>query len=155
MMRAGLLGVLVLSVACGAQNGVSGTVEPGDNLVAPDLPLDEDFFYCRIEPEVIQQHNCATGDSGEAGHCHDSRSALRLIASDEPAPCDSAGHVTGKIPDAYSANLEAVRFFVQGDPLTSPLYLRPLNLASHPRAIFTEQDPAAKLIEEWISAGAK
>jgi hypothetical protein len=155
MIRAGLLGVLVLVSACGAQNGVSGTVDPGDNLVAPDLPLDEDFFYCRIEPEVIQQHNCATGDSGDAGHCHDSRSALRLIASSDPAPCDSAGRVTGKLPDAFTANLEAVRFFVQADPLTSPFYLRPLNLASHPRRIFSEQDPAAKLIEEWISAGAK
>jgi hypothetical protein len=155
MMRAGILGVLALVFACGAQNGVSGTIDPGDNLVAPDLALDEDFFYCRIEPEVIQQHNCATGDSGESGHCHDSRSALRLIASSDPAPCDQAGHVTGKLPDAFSANLEAVRFFVQADPLTSPFYLRPLNLASHPRRIFTDQDPAAKLIEEWISAGAK
>jgi hypothetical protein len=63
--------------------------------------------------------------------------------------------VTGKLPDAYTSNLEAVRFFVQADPLTSPFYLRPLNLASHPRRIFSEQDPAAKLIEEWISAGAK
>jgi hypothetical protein len=154
MMRAALLGVLVFAFACGAQNGVSGTIEPGDNLVAPDLPLDEAFFYCKIEPEVIQLHNCATGDSGESGHCHDSRSALRLIASSDPAPCDSSGRVTGKLPDAYVANLEAVRFFVQSDPLNSPLYLRPLNLASHPRQIFNDQDPAAKLIEEWISAGA-
>ena len=155
MMRAGLTGVLVLLIACGAQNGVSGTVDPGDNLVAPDLPLDEDFFYCRIEPEVIQQHNCATGDSGESGHCHDSRSALRLIASSDPAPCDSSGRVNGKVPDAFASNLEAVRFFVQADPLTSPFYLRPLNEASHPRQIFNDQDPAAKLIEEWMSAGAK
>jgi hypothetical protein len=154
MTRAGLLGVLVLAFGCGAQNGVSGTVDPGDNFVAPDLSLDENFFYCRIEPEVIQQHHCATGDSGEEGHCHDSRSALRLIDSSTPAPCDSAGHVTGKVPDAYTANLDAVQYFVQADPLTSPFYLRPLNQASHPRAIFDANDPAAKLIEEWISAGA-
>jgi len=154
MTRAGLLGVLVLAQACGVQNGFSGTVDPGDNLVAPDLPLDEDFFYCRIEPEVIQRHGCATGESGESGHCHDSRSALRLIDSTETATCDSAGHIMGKVPDAFSANLAAVRFFVQGDPLTSPFYLRPINQASHPRRIFDDKDPAAKLIEEWISAGA-
>ena len=53
------------------------------------------------------------------------------------------------------ANLDAVRFFVQADPLTSPLYLRPTNMASHPRAIFDASDPAAQLIEEWISAGAR
>jgi hypothetical protein len=155
MTRAGLLGVLVLAQACGVQNGFSGTVEPGDNVVAPDLPLDEDFFFCRIEPEVIQQHGCATGDGGESGRCHDSRSALRLIASNDPAPCDQAGRVTGKVPDAFVANLAAVRFFVQADPLTSPFYLRPVNQASHPRRIFADDDAAAKLIEEWISAGAQ
>jgi hypothetical protein len=154
MMRARLLGVLVFVLGCGANNGVTGTVDPGSNLVAPDLPLDEAFFYCRIEPDVIQQHHCASGDSGESGMCHDSRSALRLIASDDPAPCDASNKVNATVPDAYSANLEAVRFFVQADPLTSPFYLRPLDLASHPRQIFNEQDPAAKLIEEWISAGA-
>ena len=152
MLRAGLLGVLVLS-ACGVQNGFSGTVEPGDNLVAPELPLDEDFFYCRIQPEVLQKHGCATGDSGEQGQCHDSRSALRLVDAPDPAPCDGAARVTGKLPDAYVHNLEAIRFFVQGDALTSPLYLRPLNQASHPRRIFDDKDAAAKLIEEWISAG--
>jgi hypothetical protein len=154
MTRAGLLGVLVLAQACGVQNGFSGTVDPGDNLVAPDLPLDEDFFFCRIEPDVIQRHGCATGDSGESGRCHNSRSALRLIDSTDTAACDQSGHVTGKVPDAFMANLAAVRFFVQADPLTSPFYLRPLNQASHPRRIFDDKDPAAKLIEEWISAGA-
>jgi hypothetical protein len=48
-------------------------------------------------------------------------------------------------------NLDAVRFEVQSDPLTSPLYLRPLDHASHPRAIFNENDKAAMLIVEWIS----
>ena len=153
MTRAGLLGVLVLA-ACGVQNGFTGTVEPGDNLVAPDLPLDEAFFYCRIEPEVIQKHGCASGNGGESGRCHDSRSAMRLTPSSESAPCDGSGRVTGKVPDAFVDNLEAVRFFVQADPLTSPFYLRPLNQASHPRRIFDDKDAAAKLIEEWISAGA-
>lgn len=155
MIRAALLAWLVSAQACSVDNGITGTVAPGDNFVAPDLTLDENFFFCRIEPEVIQKHNCATGDSGEQGRCHDSRSALRLIATSDPPPCDSSGRVTGKIPDAYEANLEAVRFFVQADPLTSPLYLRPLNQASHPRQIFDEKDPAAQLIEEWISAGAR
>jgi hypothetical protein len=139
---------------CAVQNGITGTVEPGDNFVAPDLSLDEAFFYCRIEPQVIQQHHCASGDNGEAGQCHDSRSALRLIASDDPPPCDASGRVTSAVPDAYQKNLDAVEFFVQADPLTSPFYLRPINQASHPRQIFDANDPAAKLIEEWISAGA-
>jgi hypothetical protein len=61
----------------------------------------------------------------------------------------------GNPPDAYAANFDAVRFFVQSDALTSPLYLRPTNNASHPRRIFDPNDPAARLIVQWISAGAR
>lgn len=154
-MKRSALWAVVLAQACAAQNGVTGTVDPGDNFVAPDLTLDESFFFCRLEPEVLQKHGCAGGVSGEAGMCHDSRSALRLRANTDPPPCDASGRVTGKVPDAYRADLEAVQYFVQSDPLTSPLYLRPLNQASHPRRIFDENDPAAKLIREWISAGAR
>jgi hypothetical protein len=155
MTRVGLLAVLVLAPACGVQNGLTGTVDPGDNLIAPELPLDEDFFYCRIEPEVIQRFSCAGGASTDSGGCHSSRSALRLMDSGEAAPCDGAGRVNAAVPGAFAANLEAVRFFVQADPLTSPFYLRPINQASHPRQIFDAQNSAAKLIEEWISAGAR
>jgi len=155
MRRSALIG-LVLAQACSAQNGLTGTVEPGDNFVAPDLTLDERFFFCRIEPEVLQKHSCATGGAGEQGTCHDSRSALRLAPkpSGETAPCDSAGRPIGAVPDSYQQDLEAVQYFVQSDPLTSPLYLRPINMASHPRRVFDAADPAAKLLEEWISTGA-
>jgi hypothetical protein len=154
-MRGSVLLGLALAQTCAAQNGVSGTVDPGDNYVAPDLALDENFFYCRIEPDVIQKFSCASGQSGEAGQCHDSRSALRLRATDGRSACDGAGRVSGAIPDAFTDDLEAVRYFVQGDPLTSPFYLRPINRVSHPRRIFDESDPAAQLIEQWIAAGAR
>ena len=127
----------------------------GDNFVAPDLALDEDFFFCRIQPDVIQRYGCASGESSERGQCHDSRSALQLIGTEETARCDGAGRAIGEVPEAYQANYEAASFFVQTDPLTSPLYLRPLNLASHPRRIFAMNDPAAQLITEWISQGAE
>jgi hypothetical protein len=151
--RSALIGIL-LAQACSAQNGFTGTVDPGDNFVAPDLTLDERFFFCRIEPEVLQKHSCASGMSSEQGTCHDTRSSLRLKTSSDPAPCDSAGRLTGAVPDSYRADLEAIQYFVQTDPLTSPLYLRPTNQASHPRRIFDVSDPAAMLIEQWISAGA-
>lgn len=153
MRRSALFG-LVLAQACSAQNGFTGTVDPGDNFVAPDLTLDERFFFCRIEPEVLQKHSCASGGAGEQGMCHDSRSALRLRMTTEAAPCDSSGRPTGAVPDGYRADLEAIQYFVQTDPLSSPLYLRPTNQSSHPRRIFDASDPAAKLIAEWISAGA-
>lgn len=149
--------MLFAAGACGAgdHSGVLGTVTLGDNFVAPDLALDEDFFYCRIQPEVLTKHSCASGASGEQGMCHDSQSALRLIDTKVPPPCDKGGMVVGTLPDAYAANFDAIRFFVQTDPLTSPLYLRPLRKASHPRQIFGDKDPAADLIVQWISAGAR
>jgi hypothetical protein len=153
MRRLALFGI-VLAQACSAQNGFTGTVDPGDNFVAPDLTLDEHFFFCRIEPEVLQKHSCASGSSGEQGTCHDSRSALRLQASTDAAPCDNAGRLVAPAPDSYREDLEAIQYFVQTDPLSSPLYLRPTNQSSHPRRIFDASDPAARLIAEWISAGA-
>lgn len=141
---------------CGAQdNGVSGTIRLGDDFVAPDLQLDESFFYCRIQPDVLTRHSCATGEAGDSGGCHDSQSALRLVDSDAPPPCDAGGVLVDDVPDAYRANFEAVGFSVQSDPLTSPLYLRPTGQASHPRTIFGEDDEAAQLIVEWISGAAR
>ena len=54
-----LVGMLFAAGACGAgdHSGVLGTVTLGDNFVAPDLALDEDFFYCRIQPEVLTKHS--------------------------------------------------------------------------------------------------
>ena len=146
------LGAALLS-ACGpaSDNGFTGSVDLGDDFVAPDLQLDEDFFVCRIQPDVLNRKGCATGAAGEQGSCHDTRSALRLMATDAPAPCDADGNVVDAIPDAYSRNLEAVRFSVQSDPLTSPLYLRPLGRASHPRVVIDEGDPEADLLVRWIS----
>jgi hypothetical protein len=143
--------------ACGPtdDNGVLGTVDPGDNFVAPDLQLDEAFFYCRIQPEVLTEHSCASGLDGEGGSCHDSRSALRLLDAPEPPPCDDDGVLVDSVPDSYARNLEAVRFSVQSDPLSSPLYLRPINRAAHPRMVYDDDNEAAELVFEWISTGAQ
>jgi hypothetical protein len=158
-MPLGWARVVALCVLCGCgsaqDNGVLGSVDLGGDFVAPDLQLDENFFYCHIQPEVLTKYSCATGMAGEKGGCHDSHSALRLVATNASAPCDKSGAVTGQVPDAYKSNFEAVRFSVQSDPLSSPLYLRPLNRASHPRAIFSDNDKAAKLIVEWISGAGK
>ena len=151
------LALACLCVSCGPahKNGVVGTIDLGDDFVAPELQLDDEFFFCRVQPEVLTAHSCARGLMSDAGGCHDSRSSLRLVATDAPAPCDAGGRVMGGIPDAYRANLEAARFSVQADPFSSPLYLRPLNRASHPRAIFDENDQAARLIAEWIAGAAR
>jgi hypothetical protein len=143
--------------ACGPaeSNGWLGTVDLGDDFVAPDLQLDESFFFCRVQPEVLARHSCAAGAAGEMGSCHDGNSALRLVASDDAPPCDDDGALIDDVPAAYSANFEAVSFSVQSDPLTSPLYLRPTGNASHPRTIFDEDDEAARLIVDWISGAVR
>jgi hypothetical protein len=132
-----------------------GTVELGDNFVPPDVQLDEDFFFCVLQPEVIAANSCASGMSGEMGQCHSARSAMRLaIAGETDAPPTCVDGVpTTAIPASYQANLDAVRFGVQADPLSSPLYRRPLQLDSHPRRIFDEASDDAAKIAEFIGGG--
>jgi hypothetical protein len=145
------LGVLSLSGGC-------GTVDLGDNIVPPDLQVDEDFFYCEIQPNVLQAKSCAGGAAGEAGSCHTARSALRLIDTSDPPPtCEDGMVVGGDLSADYIANYEAVRFTVQSDPLSSPFYRRPTGLDSHPRVIFPPDpvgDPCARMIVDWIDRGA-
>jgi hypothetical protein len=132
-----------------------GTVDVGDNIVPPDLDIDEDFYYCVVQPQVVSAHRCASGGVGEMGMCHTQRSAMRLSADAEtatPPNCASDRVVDpGSVPDSYRENLDVVRVFVQSDALSSPFYLRPVGLQSHPRTIFATTDPAAETIVRWLS----
>ena len=130
-----------------------GTIDLGDNFIAPDIQLSEDFFYCRIQPEVVTPSGCANGAGGEAGSCHASRSTLRLdpTADRDPPPACQDNEVVGMVPLSYQNNFDAVQFTVQTDPLSSPFYRRPVGLDSHPRTIFPEGSAEANLIIEWIS----
>jgi len=132
------------------------TIDLGDNFVSPEVMLDEDFFYCRVQPEVVSAQSCASGAAGEGGECHSSRSALRLDPMAEsvaPPACDAEDMLVGPPPAPYQTNLEALRRAVQSDPLASPIYRRPLALDSHPRQIFDASSPEADLIVEWILMG--
>jgi hypothetical protein len=149
------LSFLALAVFAVALVAGCGTIDPGDNFIPPDRNLDEDFFFCEIQPIVIAGNSCASGEAGEAGDCHSSRSALRLSADAElavPPDCVDGMPVT-PVPQAYEDNLESIRFTVQADPLSSPLYRRPLQLDSHPRQIFAPGSEDANLIVEWIGSG--
>lgn len=137
------------------------TVDLGDNFVAPDVQLDEDYFYCQVQPLAIAAYKCAGGGAGEGGSCHTARSALRLSMAgetDAPPSCTETAPddftSSGPVPASYMTNLDAVRLDVQSDPLSSPLYRRPLGLDSHPRAVFMDpSDPGAVIIQKWISRG--
>lgn len=127
----------------------------GDNFVSPDLLVDEDFFFCRIQPEVLNAHSCASGVAGEEGTCHASRSGLRLDPMAEMETIDCVdGVVVGDVPASYEANLAGVRFSIQSDPLSSPIYRRPLRLDSHPREIYEFDSVCEQLMFEWLTTGA-
>lgn len=148
---------VLLASACGntSENGFVGSVDLGSDIVPPEVLLDEETFVCVIQPEVLTRHSCASGQGGESGSCHTSRSALRLIDAPEDPPCNAENQVIGPVPESYMRNFEAVRFAVQADPESSPLYLRPTGRAAHPRVIFGADDPAAELIATWIAQGAQ
>lgn len=146
---------LISALACALTAAGCGTIDLGDDIVPPDLQLDEDFFHCEIQPNVLTATGCASGAAGEEGSCHSERSALRLVPTMDPPPeCVNGVVVGGSISADSIANLEAVRFTVQSDALSSPFYRRPLGLDSHPRAIFGPDDPEAQLIMDWIHRGA-
>lgn len=146
----GLLALVVpvLSVGC-------GTVDPGDNFVTPEPRVDESYFFCVIQPQVISASSCASGASGEAGSCHADRSAMYLdpMAETVPPPTCEMGRPVGDVPMSYRTNLEQVRLRVGNDPQSSPIYRRPLGLDSHPRVIFDEGSMEAQLIADWITMG--
>ncbi len=145
--------LVLLSLGCGLLG--CGTIDLGDNIVPPDLQLDEDFFYCEIQPRILTAKSCAAGIDGEGGTCHSDRSALRLIETTSPPPeCVDGVVVGGDLSADYVANFEAVRFTVQSDPLSSPFYRRSVGLDSHPRVIYSEGDECAALVAEWINGGA-
>ena len=132
-----------------------GTIDLGDDIVPPDLQLDEDFFHCEIQPVVLTAQGCAAGAAGEAGSCHADRSALRLVTTMDPPPtCEDGVVVGGSVSADSNANIEAVRFSVLSDALSSAFYRRPTGMDSHPRVMFDTVAPEAALIVEWINRGA-
>lgn len=153
-LAAGAAGALVVGfLAPGC-----GTVDLGDNIVPPSVRLDEEFFYCRIQPEVVVGRSCATGMAGDTGGCHMTQSALLLedAASAARPACTEDGELApgAVVPDVYMRNLTRVRFTVASDPESSPFYRRPLGMDSHPRVIYGIGSPEEILVREWIGRGA-
>ncbi len=141
------------STACVSDLTAADTVDLGDHFEPTDIALDEDFFHCVIQPEVITQYNCAEGGAGDGAGCHTSRSALRLVNVPDAARCQE-GRVIGAPPSPSVVNLERVRTTIGTEADASPFYRRPLGQDSHPRVIFDERSKAAELIRQWINGGA-
>lgn len=159
--RAPRLVVLAVLGAAAVSSASCGNIDLGDNFLPPTIELDEDFFYCRIQPEVLTMYRCGPGDPAMgdmASGCHEARTGFRLsmAADTDPRPtCVDGLADPATVSDAYRANFDAVRPFVGGDPQSSPVYQRPLQIAAHPRRIFLNGEPPALLIEEWLRGGAR
>lgn len=135
------------------------TVDPGPNFVVPDEQFDADFFFCRVEPEILQNKKCGSGDpsAGDAANgCHFSASAVSGMAlrAHDPIPC-ADGRPTNRVllnpGGGAQGNLQAVTLVMSRDVSTAPLYLRPAG-QNHPRALFRRDDPNEpflQLLREW------
>lgn len=135
--------------------GGCGTVDLGENIVQPNGRLDEEYFYCVIQPDVMQAASCATGIAGDTGGCHASQSALRVVDTALVArpECVDGELVPGAVvPLEYMNNLQSVQFTLGPDAESSPFYRRPTMMDSHPRRTVDMAQEA--LILEWFARGS-
>ena len=154
-MRAGLR---ILAVALSPAALGCTTVDPGPNFVVPDENFDADFFFCRIEPEVLTAKKCGAGDPslGDAANgCHFNASAVSGMALANHAPIDCNGdHPVNRAQigagGAAQGNLQAVTLEMSRDITTAPLLLRPTG-QNHPRVLFQRTDPEAELLRQWAT----
>ena len=109
-------------------------------------PLDPDFFYCRIQPDVLALSHCASGNG-----CHAEATSLRLDLAGERdlRPTCVADHPTSPVPALYYMNLARSRAAVRATASRSDLYTRPQG-RNHPVTLFTASDPRAALLVRWI-----
>ena len=158
-MRAAVwTGAGALAIAAAASSTVScTTVDPGPNFVVPDENFDADFFFCRVEPELLFNKKCGPGEPGAgdaANGCHFNSSAVSgmAIAPHPPIDCTPEGRPASRgqigAGSAAQGNLQAASLVMSRDFQTAPIYLRPTGL-NHPRAIFPREDPVADVIRQW------
>jgi hypothetical protein len=146
------------SIALGAAALAAGapactTVDPGPNFVVPDEVYDADYFFCRVEPEVLFGRKCGSGEPGDNNGCHFNSSAVSGLAMANHPPIDCANEkVVNRAQvgagSAAQGNLQAAQLAMSRDYKTAPLYLRATG-QNHPRKIFEPTDPVVEVIKTW------
>lgn len=132
------------------------TVDPGPNPVIPDEQFDADWFFCKVEPELLIAKRCGPGEPSDNNSCHFNASAVggrMALAVHTPVDCDpSTNRPTNRAQigagSAPQANLQAASLVMSRDYQTAPIYLRPTG-KNHPRAVFAPDDPVVDVIREW------
>jgi hypothetical protein len=151
---------LVAGLAGLAGGGVTlacSTVDPGPNFVVPEEQFDADFFFCRVEPELLIAKRCGPGDPGAgdpANGCHFNSSAVggrMALANHPPIEC-AADRPTNRAQlgagGPAQGNLQAVTLVMSRDVQTAPLFLRPTG-QNHPRQVFAREDPVVEVLRQW------
>ena len=152
---ASLLACAAALFGCGEEGQFPTQVAPGEDFSIADLVFDEAFFYCQVEPRVIVQHGCASGDPalGESGGgCHLSVTAFRLNEYSPRVADGCMGNtVRTAIPAAARRNYQTANARMRRDPEIAPLLEKPLQRRPHPRRVFDENSDAAAAIREWAT----
>jgi hypothetical protein len=136
--------VASLSIGC-------GTVDLGTYEGVRDIKLDEDYFYCVVQPRVLTAKKCAGGEPGDTGGCHSSNSSFRLAEVPTSVACAS-GKPTGTPTAEERANYAASSLRATRDAESSPLYTKPTGKSgSGHKVVFDANSEEANLIRTWIS----
>lgn len=132
-------------------DATSGTdIHPGhpewNRETRAQIPVDEVYFYCRVQPIVIDALGCATG-----GRCHSRRSSLRLSSVTlSEAPLCEGDRIASPVPDGYRENYLASRRYVRpGDAARSAFLLRALG-RSHPVDAILPDSVEAEIVTTFI-----
>ena len=149
---------LVVCAACALLATSCGTVDAGVYEGVRDLKLDENYYYCVIQPQVITAKGCSAGNSGEGpASCHAQNTAMRLkdIGPDKPdkSTACTGGKPTLAVTQAERDNYAAAQLRASRDIESSALITRPTGQSNHPRTIFPSDSPEATLIRQWIKGG--
>jgi hypothetical protein len=109
-------------------------------------PLDADFFFCRVQPEVVRTARCASTRG-----CHATDSNLRLaIDAETVSPPSCAGdRPTSPVPASYYTNLARSRAETRPTARASDFYWRPLG-HDHPERMYDESSTEAAIVRAWI-----
>jgi hypothetical protein len=146
---------LVAMVALASVPTGCGRIELGDNIVPPNVRVDEDRFYCEIAPQILAARSCATGGTPECTgtSCHASTSSFRLSESPTLPRCEG-GRPVDPIDPRLADDYRSVTLFLGSDARSSPFFRRPVRADSHPCQVFSEGSSEADLIADWIETGA-
>ncbi len=154
-MPAPRLALVLLAGALVGTLQACGIVDLGDNIVPPNVRVDEDRFYCEIAPQILQARSCATGGTAECSgtSCHASTSSFRLSRTRILPRCED-GVPVDPIDPALADEYRSVTLFLGSDSASSPFWRRPVRADSHPCSVFSQTSPEAELIADWIESGA-